>query len=83
MLRVALPNKGALSDIASTMFKEAGYLQRRDSRELAWWNGANQVDSSYLVPAASPFNAARAFLIVAFPGRDRNRNPEFATNVEK
>ena len=30
MLRVAVPNKGMLSQAAITMLTEAGYLQRRD-----------------------------------------------------
>lgn len=30
MLRVAVPNKGALSEAASAMLAEAGYRQRRD-----------------------------------------------------
>jgi len=50
MLRVALRNKGALSEIASTMFKEAGYLQRRDSRELVLVDEENQVEFFYLRP---------------------------------
>ena len=32
MLRVAVPNKGSLSEIAAEMLAEAGYSGRRDSR---------------------------------------------------
>ena len=34
MLRIAVPNKGSLSDPASQMLSEAGYRQRTDNREL-------------------------------------------------
>ena len=34
MLRIALPNKGSLSQVASQMLTEAGYRQRSDSKEL-------------------------------------------------
>ena len=34
MLRIAVPNKGSLSDATVEMLREAGYRQRRDSREL-------------------------------------------------
>ena len=34
MLRIAVPNKGSLSEAASAMLREAGYSQRRESREL-------------------------------------------------
>ena len=34
MLRIAVPNKGSLSEPASQMLTEAGYRQRTDSREL-------------------------------------------------
>ena len=34
MLRIAVPNKGSLSQPAWEMLKEAGYKQRRDSRKL-------------------------------------------------
>ncbi|GAA1508400.1 ATP phosphoribosyltransferase [Sphaerisporangium rubeum] len=34
MLRLAVPNKGALNDAAQTMLKEAGYRPRKDSKEL-------------------------------------------------
>lgn len=34
MLRIAVPNKGALAEAAREILQEAGYRQRRDSREL-------------------------------------------------
>ena len=44
MLRVAVPNKGALSEAAITMLTEAGYRQRSDSKELVLTDAANHVD---------------------------------------
>jgi ATP phosphoribosyltransferase len=32
MLRIAVPNKGTLSDSAVDMLREAGYAVRRDSK---------------------------------------------------
>ena len=45
MLRVAVPNKGALSEAAAGMLREAGYRQRRDSRELVLADHENEVVS--------------------------------------
>ncbi|MGO2068691.1 ATP phosphoribosyltransferase [Glutamicibacter arilaitensis] len=70
MLRVALPNKGALSEIASTMFKEAGYLQRRDSRELVLVDEENQVEFFYLRPRDIAVYVGRGILDVGITGRD-------------
>ena len=33
MLRIAVPNKGSLSETAAEMLLEAGYLGRRDPRD--------------------------------------------------
>ncbi len=44
MLRVAVPNKGSLSEAASKLLREAGYLQRRDSRELVLVDQENRVE---------------------------------------
>ena len=35
MLTVAVPNKGSLADAAAALLAEAGYRQRRDSKDLA------------------------------------------------
>jgi ATP phosphoribosyltransferase len=34
MLRIAVPNKGTLSQPASQMLKDAGYRQRSDPKDL-------------------------------------------------
>lgn len=50
MLRVAIPNKGILSESAVAMLSEAGYATRRDTQELHLIDEANQVEFFYLRP---------------------------------
>ncbi len=50
MLRVAVPNKGILSEIATSMLKEAGYATRRDTAELHVVDEANGIEFFYLRP---------------------------------
>lgn len=50
MLRVAVPNKGILSDTAITMLKEAGYAVRRDPKDLHLVDAENSVEFFYLRP---------------------------------
>ncbi|MFJ2620847.1 ATP phosphoribosyltransferase [Glutamicibacter sp. NPDC087344] len=83
MLRVALPNKGALSDIASTMFKEAGYLQRRDSRELVMVDEDNQVEFFYLRPRDIAVYVGRGILDVGITGRDLYLDADVDEDVEE
>jgi ATP phosphoribosyltransferase len=50
MLRIAVPNKGALSDAAGEMLREAGYRTRRDAKELVVVDEAAGVELFYLRP---------------------------------
>lgn len=50
MLRVALPNKGILSETAVLMLKEAGYATRRDPKDLHVVDQMNKVEFFYLRP---------------------------------
>ncbi|MBM6403766.1 ATP phosphoribosyltransferase [Phycicoccus sp. CSK15P-2] len=50
MLRIAVPNKGSLSEPAAEMLREAGYRTRRDSKELVVRDEANAVELFYLRP---------------------------------
>lgn len=50
MLKVAIPNKGMLSDAAIGMLKEAGYLVRRDAKDLHVVDSANGIEFFYLRP---------------------------------
>ena len=50
MLRIAVPNKGSLSEPAVQMLREAGYRQRRDPRELVLPDPDNDVEFFFLRP---------------------------------
>lgn len=50
MLRVAIPNKGILSENADSILREAGYATRRDSAELHVVDEANHIEFFYLRP---------------------------------
>lgn len=50
MLRVAVPNKGALSEPARAMLREAGYLQTTGPRELMVRDPINDVEFFFLRP---------------------------------
>jgi ATP phosphoribosyltransferase len=50
VLRIAIPNKGILSEAAISMLREAGYLVRRDSKDLHVVDSANGIEFFYLRP---------------------------------
>jgi len=70
MLRVAVPNKGALSEAASAMLSEAGYRQRRDSRELVMVDPENNVEFFFLRPRDIAVYVGAGTLDVGITGRD-------------
>ena len=51
MLRIAVPNKGVLSEPAAEMLAESGYRQRRSTKELAVYDPDNDTEFFYLRPA--------------------------------
>ncbi|KNC18905.1 ATP phosphoribosyltransferase [Arthrobacter sp. RIT-PI-e] len=70
MLRVAVPNKGALSEAASAMLSEAGYRQRRDSRELVLVDPENEIEFFFLRPRDIAVYVGSGTLDVGITGRD-------------
>ena len=50
MLRIAVPNKGSLSEPATTMLAEAGYRTRRTGRELVLRDEAGGIELFFLRP---------------------------------
>ncbi|MBX4378333.1 ATP phosphoribosyltransferase, partial [Mycobacterium tuberculosis] len=50
MLRVAVPNKGALSESAAAVLAEAGYRKRSDSKDLTVLDIGNDVEFFFLRP---------------------------------
>ncbi|WP_288817833.1 ATP phosphoribosyltransferase [uncultured Micrococcus sp.] len=70
MLRIAVPNKGALSELAIQMLREAGYRQRRDARELVLVDPENHVEFFYLRPRDIAVYVGQGSLDVGLTGRD-------------
>ncbi|WP_104179556.1 ATP phosphoribosyltransferase [Arthrobacter sp. B0490] len=70
MLRVAVPNKGALSEAASAMLAEAGYRQRRDPRELVLVDPENEIEFFFLRPRDIAVYVGSGTLDVGITGRD-------------
>ncbi len=70
MLRVAVPNKGSLSETASEMLSEAGYAGRRDPRALTVSDPRNDVEFFYLRPRDIATYVGSGALDVGITGRD-------------
>ncbi len=70
MLRIAVPNKGSLSEIAAEMLAEAGYSGRRDSRKLVHADTRNDVEFFYLRPRDIATYVGSGALNVGITGRD-------------
>lgn len=69
-LRIAVPNKGALSGPASDILREAGYRQRRDTKELVIVDPDNRTEFFYLRPRDIAVYVANGQLDVGITGRD-------------
>lgn len=70
MLRIAVPNKGSLSEVAAQMLAEAGYSGRRDSRKLVHQDERNGVEFFYLRPRDIATYVGSGALDVGITGRD-------------
>lgn len=70
MLLVAVPNKGSLSEAASAMLSEAGYRQRRDTRELVMVDPDNDIEFFFLRPRDIAVYVGQGTLDVGITGRD-------------
>ena len=70
MLKVAVPNKGTLSDTAIEMLVEAGYRGRRDPRQLHVIDERNDVEFFYLRPRDIATYVGSGALDVGITGRD-------------
>lgn len=69
-IRIAVPNKGSLSEAASQMLREAGYAQRSDPKELVLHDDANGVEFFYLRPRDIAVYVGEGTLDVGITGRD-------------
>jgi ATP phosphoribosyltransferase len=70
MLRVAVPNKGSLSDASVEMLREAGYRQRHDPRELVLADPENDVEFFFLRPRDIAVYVGSGTLDVGITGQD-------------
>src|SRR5690242_15205540 len=69
-LRIAIPNKGSLSQSASDMLREAGYKQRSDAKQLTLTDVDNAVEFFYLRPRDIALYVGEGTLDVGITGRD-------------
>ncbi len=70
MLRIAVPNKGVLSEPAAEMLAESGYRQRRSTKDLAVYDPDNDTEFFYLRPRDIAVYVAAGTLDVGITGRD-------------
>lgn len=70
MLKIAVPNKGALSESTVELLKEAGYRCRRDGRELFARDPENEVDFYFLRPRDIAVYVAGGIVEAGITGRD-------------
>lgn len=70
MLRVAVPNKGALSEAAAAILSEAGYRRRSDAKDLTVLDNANEVEFFFLRPKDIALYVGSGELDMGITGRD-------------
>lgn len=70
MIKIAVPNKGSLSEAAVEILKEAGYKGRGDSRALAVFDLNNDVEFYFLRPKDIAIYVANGKLDMGITGRD-------------
>ncbi|MBW0017952.1 MAG: ATP phosphoribosyltransferase [Mycobacterium sp.] len=70
MLRVAVPNKGTLSEPATEILSEAGYRRRTDPKDLTVIDPVNQVEFFFLRPKDIAIYVGSGELDFGITGRD-------------
>ncbi len=70
MLRIAVPNKGSLSDATVEMLREAGYRTRRDARSSSSPTPENDVEFFYLRPRDIAVYVGSGTVDAGVTGRD-------------
>jgi ATP phosphoribosyltransferase len=70
VLRIAVPNKGSLSQAATEILRESGYRQRLDAKELTLLDVENGVEFFYLRPRDIALYVGEGTLDVGITGRD-------------
>ena len=70
MLRIAVPNKGALSESAAEILSEAGYRRRSDPKDLTVIDRSNGVEFFFLRPKDIAIYVGSGELDFGITGRD-------------
>jgi ATP phosphoribosyltransferase len=76
MLRVAVPNKGALSEPATEILSEAGYRRRTDPKDLTVLDPVNNVEFFFLRPKDIAVYVGSGDLDFGITGRDLVRESD-------
>ena len=75
-LRVAVPNKGTLSEPASEILSEAGYRRRTDPKDLTVIDPVNHVEFFFLRPKDIAIYVGSGELDFGITGRDLVRDSD-------
>jgi len=70
VLRIAVPNKGVLSEPAAEMLAESGYRQRRSTKDLAVYDPDNDTEFFYLRPRDIAVYVGSGTVDAGVTGRD-------------
>jgi ATP phosphoribosyltransferase len=70
MLRIAVPNKGSLSEKSADMLRAAGYRQRWDPKDLVLIDETNGIEFYYLRPRDIAVYVGEGTLDLGITGRD-------------
>ena len=70
MLKIAIPNKGALSEKSVALAKEAGYKCKRSGRELVVRDYKNDIEFFYLRPRDIALYISNGIVDMGITGRD-------------
>lgn len=76
MLRIAVPNKGALSVASSQLLTDAGYHVKRDGAELVVADDENDIEFFFLRPRDIAVYVGAGHLDVGITGRDLLQDSE-------
>ncbi|SLM89014.1 ATP phosphoribosyltransferase [Brachybacterium nesterenkovii] len=81
MLRIAVPNKGALSEPAAELLHEAGYRRRSTAKELVLVDEANSVELFFLRPRDIAVYVGSGTVDVGITGQDMLADSRTAADV--
>ena len=77
MLKIALPNKGALSEGAIALVKNAGYKIRRSAKALVCTDNTNNVEFYFLRPKDITAYVSSGVFTFGITGRDIVQDTNF------